>query len=42
MGPKRTLRYGASPKGNVIPQLCGLGEQDLPCISADHVQCLSI
>ncbi|MFJ1751236.1 class I SAM-dependent methyltransferase [Streptomyces sp. NPDC088116] len=27
-----TLGYGASTKGNVILQYCGLTEQDLPCI----------
>lgn len=27
-----TLGYGASTKGNVILQYCGIGEQDLPCI----------
>jgi NDP-4-keto-2,6-dideoxyhexose 3-C-methyltransferase len=29
---KLTLGYGASTKGNVILQYCGLGEEDLPCI----------
>ncbi|PFG93874.1 NDP-4-keto-2,6-dideoxyhexose 3-C-methyltransferase [Saccharopolyspora erythraea NRRL 2338] len=29
---KLTLGYGASTKGNVILQYCGLTEQDLPCI----------
>jgi NDP-4-keto-2,6-dideoxyhexose 3-C-methyltransferase len=29
---KLTLGYGASTKGNVILQFCGLGEADLPCI----------
>ncbi|NRQ35799.1 class I SAM-dependent methyltransferase [Nonomuraea sp. NN258] len=28
-----TLGYGASTKGNVILQYCGLGEADLPCIA---------
>ncbi|MGK5629815.1 class I SAM-dependent methyltransferase [Streptomyces sp. URMC 123] len=28
----RTLGYGASTKGNVILQYCGLTERDLPCI----------
>ncbi|MET9448445.1 class I SAM-dependent methyltransferase [Streptomyces cinerochromogenes] len=27
-----TLGYGASTKGNVILQYCGIGEDDLPCI----------
>ena len=27
-----TLGYGASTKGNVILQYCGISEQDLPCI----------
>lgn len=29
---KLTLGYGASTKGNVILQYCGIGEDDLPCI----------
>lgn len=29
---KLTLGYGASTKGNVLLQYCGLGEEDLPCI----------
>lgn len=29
---KLTLGYGASTKGNVILQYCGLGEEELPCI----------
>ncbi|MEV0155860.1 class I SAM-dependent methyltransferase [Micromonospora sp. NPDC050686] len=29
---KLTLGYGASTKGNVILQYCGLTEEDLPCI----------
>ncbi len=29
---KVTLGYGASTKGNVILQYCGIGEDDLPCI----------
>lgn len=29
---KTTLGYGASTKGNVILQYCGLTERDLPCI----------
>lgn len=30
---KVVLGYGASTKGNVILQFCGLGPQDLPCIA---------
>ncbi|SFB25974.1 NDP-4-keto-2,6-dideoxyhexose 3-C-methyltransferase [Amycolatopsis marina] len=29
---KSTLGYGASTKGNVILQYCGIGVEDLPCI----------
>jgi NDP-4-keto-2,6-dideoxyhexose 3-C-methyltransferase len=29
---KLTLGYGASTKGNVILQYCGLGVEDLPCV----------
>lgn len=29
---KLTLGYGASTKGNVILQYCGIGEESLPCI----------
>lgn len=29
---KLTLGYGASTKGNVILQYCGIGPEDLPCI----------
>jgi len=29
---KLTLGYGASTKGNVILQYCGIGTEDLPCI----------
>ncbi|WP_405577941.1 class I SAM-dependent methyltransferase [Streptomyces sp. NBC_01190] len=29
---RRTIGYGASTKGNVILQFCGLTERDLPCI----------
>lgn len=31
-GGKKALGYGASTKGNVILQFCGLTETDLPCI----------
>ncbi|MGN9843388.1 class I SAM-dependent methyltransferase [Nonomuraea sp. H19] len=30
---KLTLGYGASTKGNVVLQFCGLSEADLPCIA---------
>jgi len=30
---KKTLGYGASTKGNVILQYCGLGVSDVPCIA---------
>jgi NDP-4-keto-2,6-dideoxyhexose 3-C-methyltransferase len=41
---KLTLGYGASTKGNVILQYCGLTEQDLPCIgepSAEKSGCFT-
>jgi hypothetical protein len=30
---KKVFGYGASTKGNVLLQFCGLGERDLPCIA---------
>ncbi|PJJ06497.1 NDP-4-keto-2,6-dideoxyhexose 3-C-methyltransferase [Streptomyces sp. 2333.5] len=41
---KVTLGYGASTKGNVILQFCGLTEDDLPCIgepNADKSGCFT-
>lgn len=32
-GGEKILGYGASTKGNVILQFCGLGARDLPCIA---------
>lgn len=30
---KKVLGYGASTKGNVLLQFCGLGPADIPCIA---------
>lgn len=41
---KLTLGYGASTKGNVLLQYCGIGPEDLPCIgevSAEKHGCLT-
>ncbi|MET0522413.1 MAG: class I SAM-dependent methyltransferase, partial [Jiangellaceae bacterium] len=35
---KLTLGYGASTKGNVILQYCGITEEDLPCIGEMYEQ----
>ncbi|MFE9656601.1 class I SAM-dependent methyltransferase [Micromonospora sp. NPDC006431] len=41
---KLTLGYGASTKGNVILQYCGIGAEDLPCVgevSSEKHGCLT-
>lgn len=43
-GKGRTVGYGASTKGNVILQFCGLGPAELPCIgevSPEKAGCLT-